>query len=404
MARFGLMHICATNICVWIRTLVLESLKELTWYYQTRQSNNDEGILHDSIRQHTLKHSGVILGTHSGPQPEWEPIDLRVRDNTDSTNVLGKFIDSSVRSASKAVQRSADYLAGTVSSSTDQPTQNPLETTTMIRKLKKFISSSTEAVATTLASSTTTTSSQSTSTSTTAPLSTTSTPLSSTLHDMIPTSPSSAQALITDAITTTTSVAPSSTVESVFNNIFAGMENAYQTLSGLSHNETGEPKFEELDALFPQALTATLAPGQNSSCGRVNIMGTIVQDSAPYLYPFIIEYSLIGAVVIYVMWKHIGRYAKNNEEDLEHRLEVMLSRRAVAMAHRARSGRVDCVGASKGLFFGLLALVGSLICLILFFVLIVKPPFNRLAIYLADCSHCAVLGLSILAILIGFCR
>lgn len=133
-------------------------------------------------------------------------------------------------------------------------------------------------------------------------------------------------------------------------------------------------------------------------------MGTIVQDSAPYLYPFIIEYSLIGAVVIYVMWKHIGRYAKSNEEDLEHRLEVMLSRRAVAMAQRDRSGRVDCVGASKGLFFGLLLLVGSLICLILFFVLVVKPPFNLLAIYLADGSHCIIMGLSILAILIGFCR
>lgn len=104
------------------------------------------------------------------------------------------------------------------------------------------------------------------------------------------------------------------------------------------------------------------------------------------------------------MWKHIGRYAKGNEEDLEHRLEVMLSRRAVAMAQRARSGRVDCVGASKGLFFGLLALVASLICLILFFVLVVKPPFNRLAIFLADSSHCAILALSILAILIGFCR
>jgi hypothetical protein len=36
-------------------------------------------------------------------------------------------------------------------------------------------------------------------------------------------------------------------------------------------------------------------------------MGSIVQDSAPYLFPFIIEYSLIGAAVIYVMWRHIGR-------------------------------------------------------------------------------------------------
>jgi hypothetical protein len=30
LARFGLMHIVATNLCVWIRTLVLESIKEIT--------------------------------------------------------------------------------------------------------------------------------------------------------------------------------------------------------------------------------------------------------------------------------------------------------------------------------------------------------------------------------------
>lgn len=396
------MHICATNICVWIRTLVLESLKELTVYYQARQIGQDDGVLLDSIRQHTLKHAGTVLGTHSGPAPEWEPIDLRVRDNennpNESGNALSKIINQSVRGASKAVQRSASYLAESSTSTT--PTQSSdLETTTMIRKLKKFISSSTVAASSSFGTPTTPSTPASTSTTTAFP---------STSTTFASTASSSVQALITDAVTQSTPTQTTTTQESVFNNIFAGVENAYQTLSGLSHNETKsieeERSFESLDSLFPQALTATLEPGKNTSCGRVNIMGTIVQDSAPYLYPFIVEYSLIGAVVIYVMWKHIGRYAKSSEEDLEHRLEVMLSRRAVAMAQRSRSGRVDCVGASKGLFFGLLALVGALICLILFFVLVVKPPFNMLAIYLADGSHCAVLGLSILAILIGFCR
>lgn len=93
-----------------------------------------------------------------------------------------------------------------------------------------------------------------------------------------------------------------------------------------------------------------------------------------------------------------------SEEDLEHRLEVMLSRRAVAMAHAQQTGRVDCVGASKGLFFGLLLLVGSLICLILFFVLIRHPELGLLAIYLADVSHCVLMVLSIFAIIIGFIR
>lgn len=408
LARFGLMHICATNICVWIRTLVLESLKELTHHYQSRQITQDDGVLLDSIRQHTLQHAGTVLGTHSGPHPEWEPIDLRVRDNAenspvDSGNMFSKIVNQSVQKASKAIQRSAEYLAETSASTTQAPqtTSSSLESTTMIRKLKKFISSTTVAV-TNAATPSTTPSSTMTSTTTAYPTTPANFIASSSLAPSVP-----VRELITDAVSSSTTAQASTTQESVFNNIFAGVENAYQTMSGLSHNETQpnqERSFESLDSLFPQALTASLAPNTNTSCGRVNIMGTIVQDAAPYLYPFIIEYSLIGAVVIYVMWKHIGRYARNSEEDLEHRLEVMLSRRAVAMAQRARSGRVDCVGASKGLFFGLLALVGSLICLILFFVLVVKPPFNLLAIYLADGSHCVILGLSILAILIGFCR
>lgn len=81
----------------------------------------------------------------------------------------------------------------------------------------------------------------------------------------------------------------------------------------------------------------------------------------------------------------------------------MLSRRAVALA-QANSGRVDCVGASKGLFFGLLLLVGSLICFILFFVLVRHEQFQVLAYYLADASHAGLMIFAILAILIGFIR
>ncbi|KAL0839425.1 hypothetical protein ABMA28_016149 [Loxostege sticticalis] len=161
--------------------------------------------------------------------------------------------------------------------------------------------------------------------------------------------------------------------------------------------------FESFDNLNPAALIANI--DNTTVCGRNPIMGTIVTDSAPYLYPFIIEYSLIGAAVIYVMWKHIGRYPSvANDEDLERRLEAVLSRRAAALAAAQRGNRVDCAGASKGLFCGLLLLVASLICLILFFVLIRHQELKRLSIYLADVSHCTLMILSILAILIGFIR
>lgn len=201
---------------------------------------------------------------------------------------------------------------------------------------------------------------------------------------------------------TTSTISPG---EVYFNNMF-GAEPLSAEINRNITNNLDRP-FESLETLFPQALTAqlaTLSPALNSSCGRVNIMGTIVEDSTPYLFPFIIEYSLIGAAVIYVMWKHIGRNPRyTGEEDLEHRLEIMLSRRAVALA-QANSGRVDCVGASKGLFFGLLLLVGSLICLILFFVLVRHPQLSLLAIYLADVSHSALIAFSLIAIFIGFIR
>jgi hypothetical protein len=36
-------------------------------------------------------------------------------------------------------------------------------------------------------------------------------------------------------------------------------------------------------------------------------MGDIVKFAGPYLFPFVIEYSLIAAAVIFAMWKSIGK-------------------------------------------------------------------------------------------------
>ncbi|XP_076056135.1 uncharacterized protein LOC143034090 isoform X4 [Oratosquilla oratoria] len=138
----------------------------------------------------------------------------------------------------------------------------------------------------------------------------------------------------------------------------------------------------------------------NRTCERVEIMGTIVSDSAPYLYPFIIEYSLIGASVLYIMWKHIGR---NPSFPSRFIYDPEIADGASVASRRCHS-RVDCVGASKGLFCGLLVLVAALICLILFFVLINREELKMLAIYLADCSHCGIMFFSVIAMFIGFVR
>ncbi|PNF35111.1 hypothetical protein B7P43_G09469 [Cryptotermes secundus] len=316
LARFGLMHIVATNLCVWIRTLVLESIKEIT--------NNEN-------RKYMSTSSSTAAPT------------------TTAVPLPGQHLEN-IRMLT---------AAPSVAAATTTATTTMAQLTTSM-------------LATTLAALQTTLSSTSSSTTT----------IPSTTTTVTPTSTST-------AATTTTPV-------------------PLPPLFGIEDFSMGSgtpTEVENIASLFPEALTGNGTVGSIPTCGRVNIMGSIVQDSAPYLFPFIIEYSLIGAAVIYVMWRHIGRSPRYvTEEDLEHRLEVMLSRRAVAMAHAQQHGRVDCVGASKGLFFGLLLLVGSLICLILFFVLIHHPELGTLAIYLADVSHCVLMALSIMAIIVGFIR
>ncbi|XP_037918939.1 proton channel OtopLc isoform X3 [Hermetia illucens] len=408
LARFGLMHVVATNICVWIRTLVKESLHEITIYHQKRGADPEDSFILDSIRRHTLRHAGQVMKTHLEPHPDIETFDTPKLGHDE--NILSKMVRSTVEGVTNRINNLDEFLdprrlATTSStttttaspyvfrstSTTEEPSSTPfyLASTTMMRKLKKFITST---AATTTTSSTTTTSPLSTST------------LYRPVEDETVAASTFAPLNSLSSLFSGFSSSPAAqTVQSIPDNLFSGLENSYQTLSEISHSEI-EP-YESLDNIYPAALSSAVGTLNSTICGRVDIMGTIVYDSAPYLYPFIIEYSLVGAVVIYVMWKHIGRNPRfMNEEDLEHRLEVMLSRRAVAMAQQARTGRVDCVGSSKGLFFGLLLLVGSLICLILFFVLVRHPQFSLLAIYLADVSHCVLMAFAVFAIIIGFIR
>ncbi|XP_050746577.1 proton channel OtopLc isoform X12 [Drosophila biarmipes] len=465
IARFGLMHVVATNICVWIRTLVKESLLEITIYHQKNEPEAGASSIAHSIRQHALRHAGTVLRTHAGPNNEFEVLDgedLLPKDGYKGDNVLSKLVRNTVNGISKSLGMGGDQVfASTSTTTTRAPFTTPnyqWHSTTMARKLKKFITSATTAATTAAGSSSSTSSttiSPTTSTTTILPTTSSTTILPSTTFSPIsttaalnletsgsdspfgglqhilssaappslapvdgfgsaatPTPVSGSGSFVESFLASTLS--PASSTEgsaSIINNLFGQgpMENSFQTYADLGHEEaTGLVSFENLESLdniYPAALSSNIGTLNSTACGRIDIMGTIVYDSAPYLYPFIIEYSLIGAVVLYVMWKHIGRYpGRMNDEDLEHRLEVMLSRRAVAMAQQARSGRVDCVGSSKGLFFGLLLLVGALICLILFFVLVRHQQFSLLAIYLADASHCILMAFAILAIIVGFIR
>lgn len=43
-------------------------------------------------------------------------------------------------------------------------------------------------------------------------------------------------------------------------------------------------------------------------CRRANIMGALLQNASPFLFPCTIEYSLICAVILYEMWKEVSDF------------------------------------------------------------------------------------------------
>ena len=44
-----------------------------------------------------------------------------------------------------------------------------------------------------------------------------------------------------------------------------------------------------------------------------HIMGDVFHNASPYLYPCTIEYSLICAAILFVMWKNVGHGEMNDE-------------------------------------------------------------------------------------------
>jgi hypothetical protein len=126
------------------------------------------------------------------------------------------------------------------------------------------------------------------------------------------------------------------------------------------------------------ALVGT-GPHSVHKCRRTNLLGELVQNASPFLFPCVIEYSLICAAILYVMWKNVKPAVEGDEdgdspEDGNHQKRLLSSRSSGMVRVSSKRSRhhysMDCAGANRGLFTGIIILVFTIISLILFFVLI----------------------------------
>lgn len=133
-------------------------------------------------------------------------------------------------------------------------------------------------------------------------------------------------------------------------------------------------------------------------CTRTNIMGKLVQNSSPFLFPCTIEFSLICAVILFEMWKKIR---KETDSQRKHN-ESMLGHHEHKPIHQLS---VDCSKAHRGMFCGILITVLTIISLIMFFVLETKKKsYKTLAVL--EVTYCEILLYLItsIAVLLGMYR
>lgn len=112
-------------------------------------------------------------------------------------------------------------------------------------------------------------------------------------------------------------------------------------------------------------------------CRRTNIMGSLVQNAAQFLFPCTIEYSLICAVILFEMWKkiksiHTIERSRRNSRRPPHNTPAPTK----SSAHLS----VDCSSVNRGMFAGVLVIVLTIISLIMYFVLADKQLYAPIAI------------------------
>ncbi|CAG2165467.1 unnamed protein product, partial [Oppiella nova] len=170
--------------------------------------------------------------------------------------------------------------------------------------------------------------------------------------------------------------------------------------------EISEDYLESIGPSYPSGLQAnhqlvkrSLADHSihttHGECRRSNVIGDLVRDASQFLFPCTIEYSLICAAILYIMWKDVEDRHNSQQR------HSMSSTTVVHTIHHKHHYQVDCAKAHKGLFTGIFLLVISIISLILFFVFIKKPQFRHLAVLQAHIIELFIYCINAIACLIA---
>jgi len=111
-------------------------------------------------------------------------------------------------------------------------------------------------------------------------------------------------------------------------------------------------------------------------------MAPLVRNASRFLFSCTVEYSLLCAVILGVMWTNACSRDKNNQSS-SHTPDSLAGRVSgvnIIYSRSVSQFSVDCTNAHKGLFGGILMLVLSIVSLIMFYELVKRPELVEVAV------------------------
>lgn len=128
----------------------------------------------------------------------------------------------------------------------------------------------------------------------------------------------------------------------------------------------------EINHLSEHANSTNNTEINQKFCPEGRLMGMLVTNSSPFLFPCTIEYSLICAVILFEMWKHITDDSHTNDEPKKKKKDPF-----AASSSSGYHFTIDCTRSHKGLFAGIMVIVLTIISLVMFLVLTERDEYKE---------------------------
>ncbi|XP_017757100.1 PREDICTED: uncharacterized protein LOC108548587 [Eufriesea mexicana] len=121
----------------------------------------------------------------------------------------------------------------------------------------------------------------------------------------------------------------------------------------LDHSSVEKHVFQPYQPISNEQISQVIALQE---CLNTNTLGQLWTSSMPFLYPFIVQFSLIAAAVTFVMGQNVGRNRLLHKQKFHGSKDIT--------SHT----KVGCDGSSKGLFLGILCMVAGIVVILIFLV------------------------------------